>query len=95
MVVEISPRFNEELDEIVFFIAKDNPYAARQLFKSILKIIEAIPDNPYIHRAREGLKDVLIREFVYKGYTVSYLIDEKNYKIIILGIFNRNQWKNK
>ena len=33
-----------------------------------------------------------LRELIFKGYTIPFFIDEKNYKIILLGIFNQNLW---
>ena len=75
------------------FIAKDSVNRALKFYDEILVKINNIPLNPYIHRKRKSLNDENIRELIYKGYTVPFLIDEQSSKIIILGIFNQNLWQ--
>jgi hypothetical protein len=33
-----------------------------------------------------------IKELIFNGYTIPFLIDEVNGVILILGIFNQNLW---
>ena len=54
--------------------------------------IKEIPSNPYVYRERKNFKDGKTRELIFKGYTIPFYIDDKNKKIIILGIFNQNIW---
>ncbi len=89
-----SKRFEEELQSIVLFIADDNVNSALGFFDIIISKIENIPYNPYMHRKRNTSKDKYTRELIFKGYTVPYYIDLAKDKIIILGIFNQNEWKN-
>ena len=42
---------------------------------------------------RMALNDENIRELIYKGYTVPFEINITNNKIIVLGIFNQNNWQ--
>ena len=88
-----SKRFEEELQTIVLFIADDNVNSALDFFDSIIAKIEDILYNPYIYRKRNTSKDIYTRELIFKGYTVPYYIDLAKNKIIILGIFNQNEWK--
>ncbi|MEA1953710.1 MAG: type II toxin-antitoxin system RelE/ParE family toxin [Campylobacterota bacterium] len=93
MILEKSKRFKEELEDAVMFIALDNHHRALDFFDNIISKIENILQSPYSHRQREKSNNIYIRELIYKGYTVPYYIDIEKNKIIILGIFNQNQWK--
>ena len=93
MIIEKSPRFKDELEVIVDFIAKDSVNRALAFYDELLVKINQILQNPYIHRKRLKLNDDNIRELIFKGYTVPYEIDKIYNKIIILGIFNQNLWQ--
>jgi plasmid stabilization system protein ParE len=84
-----SPQFEREAMVAYEFIAKDKRKAAKEFLAKIKAHIETLTDNP-----RKGrLNDEGNRELMHKGYTVPYLIDGDN--IVILGIFNQNEWSNK
>jgi len=93
LIIEKSPRFKDELEAIVDFIAKDSVNRALAFYDELLVKINQIPKNPYIHRKRFKLNDENIRELIFKGYTIPFEIDKTNNKIIILGIFNQNLWQ--
>jgi len=92
LIIEKSPRFKDELEVIVDFIAQDSINRALTFYDELLVKINQIPDNPYIHRKRLKLNDENVRELIFKGYTIPYEIDKSSNKIIILGIFNQNLW---
>jgi len=92
MILIKSKRFKEELEDIVLFIALDNPHRALNFFDAIISKIEEIPLNPFSHRQRKSA-DKYTRELIFKGYTIPYYIDTQKDTIVILGIFNQNQWK--
>ena len=94
MILIKSVRFKEELQSISLFIALDNPNRALDFFDTIISKIENIPLNPYSHKKRDASRDIHTRELIFKGYTVPYYIDTEKDKIIILGIFNQNEWEN-
>ena len=87
------PRFNEELEVIVLFIAEDSQNRALEFYDELLIKIEQILFSPLSYRKREKSKNKNIRELIFKGYTVPFLIDESENQIVILGIFNHNIWK--
>ena len=87
-----SKRFTEELHTIVLFIALDNPNRALNFFDTLISKIEEISLNPFSHRQRKA-SDKYTRELIFKGYTIPYYVDIPNDTIVILGIFNQNQWK--
>lgn len=82
-------QFKEELKAIVSFIAKDKRTDAKKFNRKLQIAIDNLIDQP-----RKGrLNDDGNRELIHKGYTVPYLIDEET--IVILGIFNQNEWSHK
>jgi toxin ParE1/3/4 len=81
-----SGRFEDELGEVIDYIAKDKKSSAKAFNRNLQSAIETLIDNP--HKGR--LNDDGIRELIHKGYTVPYLIDGDN--IVILGIFKQNKW---
>ena len=87
MRIRRSGRFEQELGEIVDYIAKDKKSAAKAFNRSLQFAIETLADHPNKGRSN----DDGYRELVYKGYTIPYLVDDEN--IVILGIFNQNGWK--
>jgi plasmid stabilization system protein ParE len=93
MRLEKLARFDEELETIVLFIAEDSQSRALKFYDELIAKIEQIPISPLIYRQREKSKDENVRELIFKGYTVPFLIDNEENKIIILGIFSQNIWK--
>lgn len=71
------------------FIAKDKRKTAKEFLGKVKTHIETLTDHP--HKGR--LSDDGNRELIHKGYTIPYLVDGDN--IVILGIFNQNEWKPK
>jgi len=91
LILEKSDRFKNELEVIIDFIALDSVNRALLFYDEIISKINNIVENPYIYRKRPTLNNDSVRELIYKGYTVPFLIDKD--KIIILGIFNQNCWQ--
>lgn len=89
MKITHSDQFKEELRIIISFIAKDKRVAAKNFNRALQKAINTLTDNPYKGRPNDDKN----RELIYKGYTVPYFVDDE--MIIILGIFNQNEWENK
>jgi toxin ParE1/3/4 len=87
--VRKSNRFKNELKQIVKFIGESNPKNAERFYYGLMDRFDSLLDHPKKGRANEDGG----RELIYKGYTIPYLIDEEN--IVILGIFNQNEWSNK
>jgi plasmid stabilization system protein ParE len=84
-----SPRFEREALMVYEFIAKDKRKAAKEFLGKVRAHIETLPDNP--HKGR--LNNDGNRELIHKGYSIPYLIDGEN--IVVLGIFNQNEWGSK
>lgn len=93
MTLEKLPKFDEELEEIVLFIARESPAHALAFFDALIEKIEKIPQNPFLYRKRPNMEDENIREMIFKGYVIPFYIDTEANKIVILGIFGRNLWE--
>ncbi len=92
MILEKLPRFDEELEEIVGFIAEDSLDRALKFYDELISKIENIPQNPLIYRKQQNIEDENIRELIFKGYVVPFYVDTHDDKIVVLGIFNQNLW---
>lgn len=87
MQVEKDPNFNNNLVEILKFIAVDSPKNAKKFKKELDKMILSLPHMPYKYRKSYYYDDENIRDLVFMGYTVPYLVDQESSKIVILDLF--------
>ena len=78
------PEFQKELDAILDYIALDSLERAIIFHKELQEQISKIVDMPYAHRCSIHFDDEQVRDLIFKGYTITYLIDGD--KIVILGI---------
>ncbi|MBV2246955.1 MAG: type II toxin-antitoxin system RelE/ParE family toxin [Lentimicrobium sp.] len=63
-------RLGKQLD----FISLDSPGNARKFKAELLSRIKRIPSNPYRYRKSIYFENANIRDLIYKGYTVVFLI---------------------
>lgn len=84
-------RYIKELQNILNFISQDSIFQAKK-FKNELDLkIDNIPNYPLIYRKSFLYDDENVRDLIFKGYVIPYLIDDDN--ILILGIYKNNLWK--
>ncbi len=82
--------FNNSLESILLYIAKDSKNQAKK-FKDELKAkINNLNNNPYKFRKSLYYDDENVRDMVFKGYTIPYLVDDEY--IVVIDIF---KWVNK
>ena len=67
------------------YIAQDSKNRANSFKLELKKEIENLPNLPYKFRRSRWFDDDDIRDLVFKGYTVPYLVQDQ--KIVILDIF--------
>ena len=79
--------YTTALKSILSFIAKDSISRALNFKNQLDNKINDLVNFPYKFRQSLYYDDKDIRDLIFKGYTVPYLIDNKNQKIIILDIF--------
>ena len=81
--------FSDKFKEIWDYIAKDSKNNANNFKKELKLEIENIPHFPYKYRKSIWFDDKNIRDLIFKGYTVPYLIQANI--IVILDIFKWNK----
>ncbi len=86
MAVEKSNKFDKDLESILDRIALDSLYAALNLVDELEKRLKTLPHMPYKFRKSIYFDDDNIRDYIYKGYVIPYLIDTEEDKIILLGM---------
>jgi len=91
MVIKYKPKFERELKMIFDFIAKDSLNRAREFRNELIAKIERTAQMPFICRKSINFNDENIRDLIFKGYVIPYLID--NEVIYVLGIYKANEWE--
>lgn len=76
--------FRLALDGILDYISEDSVNQALIFSRELHIKIKTIPDMPYKCRKSTYYNDDNIRDMIFKGYVIAYLVDKE--QIIILGI---------
>lgn len=84
MKVIKSQDYLDSLKSVLLFISKDKKSAAINFNSELNKKIQTLKDFPYKFTKSKYFDQENIRDLIHKGYTVPYLIEEK--QIIIIGI---------
>lgn len=79
--------FVQKLDNIVLFIAGDSRIRARNFHNSLRKGLNTLGNFPYKFRQSIHFNDKNIRDYIFMGYTIPYLVDEEHDMIVVLDIF--------
>jgi plasmid stabilization system protein ParE len=87
MTVIYDSVFVAQMVEILRYIANDNQSRADYFQQEIEAHLQSLPHFPYKFRQSIHYDDPQIRDYVFKGYTIPYLIDETNGVIVVLDIF--------
>ena len=81
MRIKLTKSFRDKLTDQIEYIAKDKPSAARKFKSEILNRIQQIPSMPYKNRKSIFFDRDDIRDLIYKGHVIIYLINEKEKSI--------------
>ena len=73
--------FVKRLEKQLQYIAENSPTSANKLKVGLIKRIKSIPENPYLFRKSIYFENELIRDLIYKGYTVVFRINENQIEI--------------
>ncbi len=87
MIIQKSKKFENSLESIVLYIAKDSKNRALSFQRRLNKILNNLSNMPYKYRKSYYYSDDNIRDLIYKGYTIPYMVDNEKNQIIILDIF--------
>lgn len=77
MKISLADSFVHKLNEQIKFISKDKPGAARKFKKDIFEKINELSKLPYKNRKSIYFEDERIRDLIFKGYTIVYLIEKE------------------
>lgn len=86
MTIKFSEYFLLDLQNYVSYITKDKPVAAKKFKIDILKNIKKDLKFPYNFKKSIYFDNQFIRDYVSKGYTTIYEIDEKNNSVTAIGL---------
>jgi len=75
MKIKLTIEFNYDLNDIIDFISKDKPLAARKFKIEIIKKIQKDLIHPFLFKKSIYFEDENIRDYVFKGYTVVFKAD--------------------
>jgi plasmid stabilization system protein ParE len=81
--VILSPRALRDLEEIVFYIASDNPVAAERFGHRLIVEAESIALQPYMGRTVPEFGDVSIRERIFRNYRIVYRLEVSESVIVV------------
>jgi plasmid stabilization system protein ParE len=84
MQIVYEEQFRNQLQEILAFIAKDNPGAARHFRNRLKNRIEQIPEVPLARRKSCYFDDETLRDLVFMGYTAIYRITADEIRMLDL-----------
>lgn len=86
-MIEKNPAFDDSLFAILKYIANDSPNNARKFKSKIDRTIKNLSNMPFKFRKSHYYKSENVRDLIFKGYTIPYVIDSEKYKIVVLDIF--------
>lgn len=86
-----NPKYNIRLTEILKYIAVNNSSNAKGFKSKLDKFILNLINSSYKFRQSNYFENENIRDLIFKGFTIPYLIDLEKNRIIILDIFKYQQ----
>jgi len=91
-VVTDKDSFRVALNDVLDYIAQDSLEKAINFKRELQSKLDTIAYMPYKYRKSIYFDNNEIRDYIFKGYTIPYLIDADNNELVILDIF---KWINK
>ena len=85
MIIEYDEEFSKKFVSIWKYIAEDSQNRANGFKLELKEEIENIVPLPYKFRKSRWFENEAIRDLIFKGYTIPYLV--LNDKIVVLDIF--------
>ena len=93
MKIKLTIEFKYDLNEIVDFISKDKPVAARKFKIELIKKLQKDLKQPFLFKKSIYFEDENIRDYVFKGYTVVFKVDIELENLSVVAILkHRNSF---
>ena len=84
MRIRWSGRARTDLQDLRDYIAKDSPYYARRFVAKIIASVEKLRDHPEIGRVVPEAKRDNVRELIFHGYRIVYLLAPEHIFIVTI-----------
>ena len=84
MNIRFEESFIDSLALKLEYIAKDNPNAARKFKNDLIAVCKDILHMPYKHRKSIYYDDENVRDMIFKGYVVIYIIEDAMVSVFAL-----------
>ena len=81
--VILSPHSLRDLEEIVRYIAADNPAAADRFGQRLINEAEAAGTHPLAGRVVPEFDEAAIRERIHRSYRIVYRVDESRQIVVV------------
>ncbi|TPG43952.1 type II toxin-antitoxin system RelE/ParE family toxin [Flavobacterium pectinovorum] len=91
MKVSFTEDFMMELKELLKYIAKDKPIAAKKFKTDLLKNLKKDLVNPFLFKKSIYFKEEKYRDYVFKGYTTIIRIESELEIVYIIGILKHKE----
>lgn len=76
-----------KLDEVIDYMAINSVVTAISFLDKLDRKINDLTNMPFKFRQSSYYQDEKIRDLIFKGYTIPYLVDKEKEMIVILDIF--------
>lgn len=93
MKIEFDPEFMTALIEQIRTIAEDKPSAAREFRHDLIVKCKSLVDMPYRYRKSIYYNDEHLRDLIFRGYVIVYMIQAES--IVITSLINQQNFKPK
>ena len=91
MEIRLNKRFSKKLLQQLAYIAEDKPEAAAKFYSDLFERINELSKFPLKHRQSIYAKDAKVRDLIFKGYTVTYRIEEKQGYIDVFSLIKHQR----
>jgi len=81
MKIVFKDTFVIRLENQLEYISRDSTKRARKFKVDLLSRIKEIPSNPYQYRKSIYFEEESIRDLIFKGYVIVFLITEKQIEV--------------
>ena len=87
MIIVRKKEYSTALKIILSFIAKDSKNRALNFKSQLDNQIDNLINFPYKYKQSKNHNDENVRDMIFKGYTITYLIENDKNRIAILDIY--------
>ncbi len=87
MIIIRKREYLTALKSILLFIAKDSKNRALNFKNQVDNKINNLVNFPYKFQQSKNHKDENVRDMIFKGYTITYLIEDDKDRISVLDIY--------